>query len=284
MTVEPAELEWSVDDLTLRGLAWGDPAGPPVLALHGWLDNAASFAMLAPRLQGYYVVAPDLSGHGRSDWRSADATYQVYDDLPQIIGLVDQLGWQQFRLLGHSRGAIIASILAASCPERVTQLVLLDGLAPPPLPEAEFVSQLRNFVDDRRRLSARRPRVYPDAGQLAAAREEQGLSARAAGLITERNLRRCEGGVISGTDPRLRGASAVKLTPGQVNALLDAIAAPTLLLLAEQGLTVTHSQRWAAMEHQLARAQVESFPGGHHFHMESGVDKLAKRILGFFEN
>ena len=62
-----AELTWNVDGLALKGLAWGDPADAPVLALHGWLDNAASFALLAPQLSGHYVVALDLTGHGQSD-------------------------------------------------------------------------------------------------------------------------------------------------------------------------------------------------------------------------
>lgn len=281
---QPVELNWTVDGLKLKGLAWGDPGATPVLALHGWLDNAASFAMLAPRLDGYYVIAPDLSGHGQSDWRSPDATYQVYDDVPQIIGLVDQLSWDTFRLVGHSRGAIISSILTAAFPERVTQLVLLDGVSPAPLPENEFPSQLRRFVDERRRLAARKPRVYRSTGEAFTAREEQGLNSEAARLIVSRNLRPCEGGYQLTTDPRLRGASAVKLTPGQINGVLDALQCPTLLLMAETGLAVTHAKKFSAMDEHVPRAQVETFPGGHHFHLEPGVVKLAERILSFFED
>jgi pimeloyl-ACP methyl ester carboxylesterase len=281
---EVVELSWNVDGLTLKGLAWGDPADPPVLALHGWLDNAASFALLAPQLKDHYVVAVDLTGHGQSDWRSADATYQVYDDIPQIVGVVDQLGWNTFDLLGHSRGAIISSILAATFPERVSHLVLLDGVSPPPLPEAEFVSQLRSYVKERKRLLARKPRVYASIEAAVAAREEQGLPTEAATLIATRNLRPCEGGHALTTDLRLRGASAIKLTPGQVDAMLNALTTPTLLLMAEQGLAVTHARRFSAMDEQLPRAQVETFPGGHHFHMEGEVATLGKRIQAFIKD
>ena len=128
------ELQWEVHGLNLAGLAWGSSDNPPLLALHGWLDNAASFALIAPHLaEHFYVVALDLTGHGHSDSRSADATYQVYDDLPEIMAVVDQLGWQRFDLMGHSRGATIAALFAASFPEYVNHLVLLDGVAPPPL-------------------------------------------------------------------------------------------------------------------------------------------------------
>ena len=66
-------LEWHVNGLKLAGLSWGDPSNRPLLALHGWLDNAASFSQLAPLLTDFYVVAVDLTGHGQSACRSADA-------------------------------------------------------------------------------------------------------------------------------------------------------------------------------------------------------------------
>ena len=147
------ELQWEVHGLNLAGLAWGSSDNPPLLALHGWLDNAASFALIAPQLaEQFYVVALDLTGHGHSDCRSADATYQVYDDLPEIMAVVEQLGWQRFELMGHSRGATIAALFAASFPEYVNHLVLLDGVAPPPLGEEEFPAQMRSYVLDKERL------------------------------------------------------------------------------------------------------------------------------------
>ena len=72
------ELQWQVHGLTIAGLAWGNPDNPPLLALHGWLDNANSFALLAPALEDFYVVALDLTGHGQSSRRSEDATYQNF--------------------------------------------------------------------------------------------------------------------------------------------------------------------------------------------------------------
>ncbi len=188
---------------------------PPLLALHGWLDNAASFAPLASRLADtFYVVALDLSGHGRSDWRSADATYQVYDDLPQIRSIVEQLGWSSFALMGHSRGAVIASLFAAAFPELVTRLVLLDGVASSSLEAEGYVEQMRRFVVDKERLLQRKYRVFKTEQEAVTVREEQGLDRASAELIALRNLRVCEGGLTWSTDPRLRGASAVKDDPG----------------------------------------------------------------------
>ena len=123
MTQAPMAMSWQVNGLQLAGLSWGDPGAKPLLALHGWLDNAASFSVLAPLLKHHHVVAVDLTGHGLSAHRSADAGYQIWEDLPELLGVLDALGWQEFSLMGHSRGAIIAGLLASTLPERVQRLV-----------------------------------------------------------------------------------------------------------------------------------------------------------------
>ncbi|EPM99030.1 alpha/beta fold family hydrolase, partial [Pseudomonas syringae pv. actinidiae ICMP 19070] len=98
--------------------------------MHGWLDNANSFARLAPHLEGLRIVALDLAGHGHSDHRPAGAAYALADYVFDVLQVAEQLGWQRFALLGHSLGAIIAVLLASSLPERVTHLALIDGLVP----------------------------------------------------------------------------------------------------------------------------------------------------------
>lgn len=283
-TCEARDCVWEVDGLQIAGLAWGDPGNPPILALHGWLDNANSFAMLAPQLKNHHVVALDLTGHGQSSRRSADATYQVYDDLPQIVAVVEQLGWDRFDLIGHSRGAIIAALFAATFAEKVRQLVLLDGVAPPPLEEGQFVTQMRRYVLEKRRLQARQTRIYDRIELAVAARQEQGLNIEAARLIVGRNLRQVDGGYTWTTDPRLRGASAVKMTTGQVDAVMQALAMPTLLLMADSGFSKTHGEKFSSLGERIPGVILETFPGGHHFHMEQGVATLGERIQLFLFN
>ncbi len=276
------ECRWEVHGLTLAGLAWGDPAAPPVLCLHGWLDNAASFAALGPLLPDFYVVAPDLTGHGRSDCRSADATYQIWDDLPEVAGIVDRLGWQRFRLIGHSRGAIIAALFAAAFPELVEHLVMLDSLLPEPVPESDFPLQMRRFLQDKGRLLATENRVFGSMEEAVAGRLERGIGESAARLLAERNLVPCEGGYTWTTDPRLRGASAVKLTEGQGEAVLQALDMPTLLLLAAEGYGGRHPDLVTTARRCVRHLEMAQVDGGHHFHMESGVQDVAGRITGFF--
>jgi pimeloyl-ACP methyl ester carboxylesterase len=276
------ECRWEIHGLTLAGLSWGDPTAPPVLCLHGWLDNAASFQALGSLLADHYVVAPDLTGHGRSDRRSADATYQIWDDLPEVAGIVDSLGWQQFRLVGHSRGAIIAALFASAFPERICHLVMLDSLLPEPVPESEFPLQMRRFLQDKSRLLTSENRLFQSVEEAVASRLGRGISAPAARLLAERNLTPGEGGYTWSTDPRLRGASAVKLTAGQGEAVLQALDMPTLLLLASAGYGGRHPEQMATARRCVRRLEVSQMEGGHHFHMESGAQDVAGRITEFF--
>jgi len=278
----PAALHWEVNGLCLAGLSWGDAGARPLLALHGWLDNAASFSLLAPLLPQHHVVAVDLSGHGRSAQRSPDATYQIWDDLPELLGVLDSLGWERFALMGHSRGAVIASLLASVIPERVERLVLLDGVVPRELGEDQFPHQLRKFLDQKHHWQQRSNRVYASIDAAAASRTGTSPPPAAARLLVERNLRPCAGGYTWTTDLRLRGASAVKMSGGQIEAVLHALTMPTLLLLAEEGFGRERGILDQARRH-ITGLEAEVMAGGHHFHMEPGVVAVARRIGVFLQ-
>lgn len=273
-------VSWTVNNLQLSGLSWGQPGEQPLLALHGWLDNAASFTFLAPLLTGYHVVALDVTGHGQSAWRSADASYQIWDDLPEILGVVDALGWQSFDLMGHSRGAIISTLLGCAFPERVRRLVLLDAVIPAAVAEEDFPQQMRKALQDKSRLETRANRVFPSLEDAVASRTERGLSSSAAKALVERNVRECPEGVKWRTDPRLRGASAVKLSEAQLQAVLQALDMPTLLLLAQPSWGQSQDMAEYAQRH-ISRLTVDTIKGGHHFHMEDSVDKVSQRIQQF---
>jgi pimeloyl-ACP methyl ester carboxylesterase len=281
MSESPEEIELEVGGVTLAARRWRN--GPlPVLALHGWLDNAASFDVLAPKLRGADVVALDLAGHGLSYHRTLQAAYNIWEDLPDILRAADRLGWPRFHLLGHSRGAIIAALLTATLPERVISTALLDGYRPEPVPVSETFGQLARHL--REHLAASdRPRVRYDTPQRAlyvrmrvsAMRED---SAR---RIVERGLQQVEGGWVWRADPRLSLASAVKLNPEQV-VLMDELLSqrPCRLWLAEEG-----AAQWLGQQMPLETLPVpwRLLAGSHHFHMEEAADELAGEIVEFWE-
>ena len=68
------EIRLSLPHIELAAHVFGPEDGIPVIALHGWLDNANSFARLAPKLHGLRIVALDLAGHGHSAHRPPGAS------------------------------------------------------------------------------------------------------------------------------------------------------------------------------------------------------------------
>ena len=127
---QPEEIQFDTRQGRLAGLAWRRDGEPRVLALHGWLDNAASFIPLAPTLERLDLVAIDLPGHGHSEHRHATARYHFIDYLFNIDAALDALGWSDCHFIGHSMGASIAATFGAGAPERTRSLVLLDGRGP----------------------------------------------------------------------------------------------------------------------------------------------------------
>ncbi|MEP5765640.1 MAG: alpha/beta hydrolase [Halieaceae bacterium] len=272
------EIEFEVFGRTLRALSSGEVGQPPMLALHGWLDNAASFLPLARLLPEFHIVALDMAGHGQSAHRSADGEYNIWSDLPDIQAVADQLGWESFRLLGHSRGAIVASLFAAALPQRVRQLALLDAVLSRSVEASDCMIQMADFLSDKSRLLDKQSRVFKQIADAVAIRERKGLSAQAAQLIAERNLRQTDGGWCWSMDARLQGASALKLTEAHNQAILAGLSMPVLLLLAEQGFVKEHPQLGPLPE----SICVETVPGGHHCHMEESAQLIADRLRQLF--
>ena len=78
-------LEFDTGLVTIRAKRWGEEGGIPTLCLHGFLDNAASFDRLAPKLHGLDIVAMDFAGHGWSDHRPLGMPYSGLSDLHDIL-------------------------------------------------------------------------------------------------------------------------------------------------------------------------------------------------------
>ena len=121
------ERTFELNGLTLTAKEWGRSGSIPVIALHGWLDNAATFDRMLPFMENLHVIALDLAGHGRSSHRSVDSSYDIWIDIGEVMSVADQMGWDRFALLGHSRGAIISGLIAGTFPERISHAHYLLG-------------------------------------------------------------------------------------------------------------------------------------------------------------
>ena len=114
-------------------LGWresGDPAGAPVLLLHGSGSSARTWGRFAARLgaAGRRAVAVDLRGHASSA-RTWDYSLRSLRD--DVLGLLDTLALRDATLIGHSVGAYAALGAALDSPGLIDRLVLEDLAAPP---------------------------------------------------------------------------------------------------------------------------------------------------------
>jgi pimeloyl-ACP methyl ester carboxylesterase len=138
MDTEPRTVR--ADGITLAYRVWGPQDAPPVVLLHARGTDGADWAEIAPALAAgpRRVYAPDLRGHGRSDWPGGYAYEAMRDDVLAFLGA---LGIARADVVGHSLGGAVACLLAQHSPQRVRRLVLEDVPAPfpldPPRPPAE---------------------------------------------------------------------------------------------------------------------------------------------------
>jgi len=265
------ELTIELADRTLAAQAWGDRDCPPLIALHGWLDNAGSFSRIAPLLANdRYVVALDLRGHGRSSHLPPGAWYHYVDYFDDLRALLDYFGWPRVEFLGHSLGGTLASLFAALYPERVDALLLVEALGPLTVAPADTLAQLKRGIDERAAFAQRRPlRIFPDVATAVSVRvAASGLSEIAAHALVERGLRPVDGGYVWSSDPRLTLASPQRYAESQVLAMLGGIRVPTLLVLAEPATSYLPDSMMSPRVARVADIEVVRLDGNHHLHLE----------------
>ncbi|MFF7952845.1 alpha/beta fold hydrolase [Streptomyces griseorubiginosus] len=124
--------------ITLAYRAWGPEHAPPVLLLHCRGADGADWARIAERLatgaRPRRVYAPDLRGHGRSDWLGEVPGAYAYEAMrDDMLGFLAAVGVERADVVGHSLGGTVACLLAQGAPAVVRRLVLEDVPAPLPL-------------------------------------------------------------------------------------------------------------------------------------------------------
>ncbi|WP_191832728.1 alpha/beta hydrolase [Pseudomonas fluorescens] len=281
MNTQMEEVRLSLGHIELAGHLFGPADGVPVIALHGWLDNANSFALLAPKLRGLRILALDLAGHGHSEHRPAGAGYALWDYAHDVLRAAEQMGWERFALLGHSLGAIVSVVLAGSLPERITHLALIDGVIPPTSGPQDAAERMGMALQAQLRLDSKRKAVHPTLEQAIQARMKGlvAVSREAAELLAQRGLMPVPGGYTWRSDSRLTLPSPTRLSEAQALSFVQRIACPAKLVVAADGMLARHT----ALLEQLPFTR-EVLPGGHHLHMndETGATLVADCFNRFF--
>jgi len=274
------EHSWTCRYGQLSGLSWGHADQPVIIALHGWLDNAASFARMAPFLTEYQVIAPDLPGHGHSNWLGDGGEYAIWSGVEAVYDLIGQLSLNHPPvILGHSMGSGVGMLLAGAFPEFCRAFIALDALGPIVTPASGAPSQLAQGIRQRRVRSSAVVHSYQsiDDALMARVKNNSELSTECIKPVVQRNLQRSNEGLSWRTDPRLRDASKVRLTEEQVAAFCKQITVPSLSVRAEQGLMAAEIMRSRCA--YFSNMTYRELPGHHHFHLDPVTCKTVAQLL-----
>jgi pimeloyl-ACP methyl ester carboxylesterase len=273
---------FNTDSFSLAAKTWGTACQPKILALHGWLDNAASFDALATLLaDNYYIVALDLPGHGLSE-HTQDDYYPFLNYVTAVHQVIQQLNWQQFVLLGHSMGGSIASVISRQLPDQVTALISLDAIGPLSIEIMEnssAISMTTRLISQ----AQKRPRTrYNSLQQMAERRAKMNQvdSAKIMPLI-ERGVEKCNNYYLWRFDPKLLQVTQKYMTELEVKNILQNIQCPVLIVEASDGLLIDNKivdERKQYFTH----LSVAQLAGGHHLHLDQ-ADTVYQSILSFFQ-
>jgi len=138
---------------SINYLIWGEPDKAPLVLVHGGAAHAMWWSIIAPELcRHYYVIAPDLSGHGDSGRRQ---TYPMEVWADEVIAVSDDAApGRPPVLVGHSMGGLVSIVAAAVHGEkRLAGAIIVDSPVRKPDPESDEGKGGRAF---------RSPKTYSD--------------------------------------------------------------------------------------------------------------------------
>lgn len=164
----PRSLTVPANGLEHHVLEWdaqSGAAGMTALLLHGFMDAAGTWDLVAERLveAGLRVLAPDLRGFGDGPRIPAGAYYYFPDYVLDVAEIVDALVPPGAPLLvvGHSMGGSVATLFTGCFPDRVTKLVIVEGMGPPDSDHAHSVDRMRRWMDEVRAVRSRAQKAMP---------------------------------------------------------------------------------------------------------------------------
>jgi pimeloyl-ACP methyl ester carboxylesterase len=279
----PEELEIQTSTLRLSAKCWGNPEGMPVLAFHGWLDNAATFDHLAPYLKEFRLVSLDLPGHGFSEHRSSGSSYYFSDIIVDVLEVLHVLGWQRFSLLGHSMGAGVASYIAGTIPEKISSVILIEGLGSLAQKAEKMPEILRESAEQWQKLADKKLPLYPDVETAVKVRHHVGgIEMSSVRTLVARGLQPVEGGFTWRSDPRLKIKSRHYLTEEQACAFLKQITAPVLLIEGENAKQDQWKELLLKRIPYIKNLQHRKISGDHHLHLDN-PEEVAAVISEFLQ-
>ncbi|MRX26803.1 alpha/beta fold hydrolase [Kangiella sp. HZ709] len=270
-----------VNDKKISVIEWGEPDAEPVICMHGWLDNAATFHYLAPYLdKKYRLIAFEMPGHGQSEHLSQDADYQFVSGISVIDSVLNTLNIESCQFIGHSMGGALGLLYAGAIPGRFTRMALIDSMGAITAPSEQAVEHLEEAIIQRRKKTSNK-RFFNDLEIAAKARAQVSeLNWKILYPLIERGVMLTDKGYQWSSDARLKRMSWLRMTENQHSAIIAKVEADVLLLKANNG--ILNQFPIGSRTAQIKNFEQINCEGGHHFHMQYPKE-TAEKILEFLK-
>jgi pimeloyl-ACP methyl ester carboxylesterase len=269
--------------LRLHYADWGNDEAPPLILIHGGRDHCRSWDAIAQSLQPHFhVLAPDLRGHGDSDWTKG-GSYALAEYVYDLTRLVKSIHASEVAIIGHSMGGMVGLIYSGAFPENVSKLVVLDGVTVlpdakrPPTHErvTKWVGQLDNLHD----RAPRRYRTIEEAADQMRAHNKR-LSRELALQLATYGVRQNDDGSYSWKfDPYQRAMGPQRLWPDDHIELWSRITCPTLLLHAAESFL--GGSEAAGLAGYFQQARTETIADAGHWLQHDKPDEVLASIRNF---
>jgi pimeloyl-ACP methyl ester carboxylesterase len=285
--VGPTSHSYFSQRLRLHYVDWGNADAPPLILLHGGRDHCRAWDGVAAELRhDWHIIAPDLRGHGDSEWPS-DGNYGMAGFLYDLAQLVHQQKLAPVSIIAHSLGGNISLRYAGLYPDAVRKLVAIEGIGPAPKIVADrdrvpVPDRLRAWIDERRALAGRLPRRYASIEEATHRMQEANrrLTPELARHLTEHGVNQNEDGTYSWKfDNYVRAFRQPDMTTSEQQQLWDRIACPTLMFYGRES--------WASNPAEDGRirlfrtARVVSVEGAGHWVHHDRLDLFLDEVRRF---
>jgi pimeloyl-ACP methyl ester carboxylesterase len=282
----PASHSYFSQRLRLHYVDWGNEGAPPLLLVHGARDHCRNWDWVAEELRGeYHIIAPDLRGHGDSQW-AVGGSYSLVDCVYDIAQLIHQRGLAPLTVMGHSMGGHVSLQYAGVFPDSVKKLISAEGFGPPPFLLARRAAQpqerMRRWVDQLRGLAARQPKRYPTIDEAIGRMHEANpqLSLEQARHLTIHGINQNEDGSYSWKfDNYVRTETPYYFNVDEMYELWSKISCPTLLIRGSDSWAGNPEKDGRIKHFQNAR-MVEIEKAGHWVHHDQ-LGRFLSVVRGF---
>ncbi len=273
--------------LRLHYVDWGNPDAPPLILLHGGRDHCRNWDWVASDLRrDYHVIAPDLRGHGDSEW-ARSGSYSMANYIYDLAQLIHQQKLAPVTIIAHSLGGNIALRYTGIFPENVHRLVAIEGLGPGPRSHAKadkmaIAERMRWWVDEQRALAGQQPRRYATLEDAYARMQEANahLTAAQARHLTQHGANQNEDGTYSWKfDHYVRLWPPYDMTRDQIAELWGRITCKTMLVWGRESWATDPEQDGRLAYFQNARV-LGVDQAGHWVHHDQ-LDLFLREVRAF---